>query len=114
MTACKSGINLLSWVCVLFISSGSVGKNLSFSSSRRILHYSASNFIVVFLLVLFLESFGVFYRKKVYEAVDFSIILSSDLCGKIFHSGLSSDKVILTIVRFLHLKPCLKLVRDYQ
>ena len=28
MTACKSGRNLLSWVCVLLISSGSVGKNL--------------------------------------------------------------------------------------
>ena len=28
MAACKSGRNLLSWVCVLLISSGSVGKNL--------------------------------------------------------------------------------------
>lgn len=62
MTACKRGINLLSWVCVLFISSGSVGKNFSFSSSRGILHYSASNVIVVCLLVLFFESFSVFYR----------------------------------------------------
>ena len=65
MTACKSGIYLLAWVCVLLISSGSVGKNLYLAraaGSCALLYVQSSYFF--FLLIILLESFSVFYCEN--------------------------------------------------
>lgn len=64
MTACKSGINVLSWVCVLLISSGSVGKNRYLARATGSCIILRPEFLLFLLLILLLESFSVFYREN--------------------------------------------------
>ena len=58
MAACKSGRNLLSWVCVLLISSGSVGKNLYLARAAGSCVFLHQELELSFFL---LETFSVFH-----------------------------------------------------
>ena len=120
MTACKTGIYLLAWVCVLLISSGSVGKNLYLAraaGSCALLYVQSS--YCFFLLIILLESFSVFYC----ENLQFTRLLISVywferpvqekilppfqvLTCLLVHQKV---KLMLTIISCMHFKPYLML-----